>query len=319
MPTSATQGMPPTGGHPARPLAAGPRRRRSILPRWLTPYLFALPLLGFILTFTYLPIAISLDLSFRQWDFLTSEKPFVGLENYRVLFNSAEFWNSVKVTMLFAIVAVPLRLALALAIASYLVREVLPARLLRGAFFLPSVTSTVAIAVVFSWVFSTDYGILNAGLQLFGIPRLPFMQDPQLALWVLIFINTWKQLGYDIIIYVAGLQAIPDELYDAAAVDGGKKFHVFRRVTVPLVMPTTYFLLIISVIDAFQVFSIVDVMTAGGPAGATDLIVNMMYRVGFTLFDIGLGSALAVLLFLFLVLLALFKSRVLGRKVHYGA
>lgn len=287
--------------------------------RRLTPYLFALPLLSFIAVFTYIPILQSLNLSFREWDFLSHTKPFVGLDNYRLLLDSREFWNALTVTSVFAVISVPLRLLLALFIASRLLRETLVSRLMRGALFLPSVTSTVAIAVVFSWVFSTDYGMMNALLTGLGVSKVAWLQEPQLALGVLIFVNTWKQLGYDIIIYIAGLQAIPNELYDAAAVDGGKRGHVFRRVTVPLVMPTTYFLLMISVIEAFQVFTIVDVMTSGGPAGATDMLVNMLYRVGFTLFDIGLGSALAVLLFIFLIALAIFKSRVLGRKVHYEA
>jgi ABC-type sugar transport system permease subunit len=285
----------------------------------LTPYLLVLPLMSFIAVFTYIPIATSINLSFREWDFLSPTMPFVGLENYRLLLSSHEFWNSVRVTALFAVISVPIRLGLALMVASYLVRETLPSRLLRGALFLPSVTSTVSIAVVFSWMFATDYGMVNAFLVSLGLGRVPWLQDPQLALWVVIVVNTWKQLGYDIVIYIAGLQAVPQELYDAAAVDGGRKGHVFRRVTVPLVMPTTYFLLVVSVIEAFQIFTIVDVMTKGGPAGATDMLVNMLYRVGFTLFDIGQGSALAVLLFILLIALALFKSRVLGRRVHYEA
>lgn len=285
----------------------------------LTPYLLIAPLLGFIAVFTYVPILTSVNLSFREWDFLTAAKPWVGGENYRLVLSSSAFWNSVKVTAIFALISVPLRLLLAIAIASYLVREALPQRLLRGALFLPSVTSTVAIAVVFSWLFATDYGVINAALAVVGLPKIYWLQDPQLALWVIIFVNTWKQLGYDIVIYIAGLQAIPPDLYDAANVDGGKRFHVFRRVTVPLVMPTTYFLLVISVIEAFQVFTVVDVMTRGGPAGATDMVVNMLYRVGFTLFDIGQGSAIAVLLFILLIALAVFKARVLGRRVHYEA
>lgn len=287
--------------------------------RALTPYLLVAPLIAFIAIFTYIPILASLNLSVRHWDFLSPTMPFVGLENYQVLLESRDFWNSVKVTTIFAVLSVPLRLGLALAIASYLVRETLPSRLLRGALFLPSVTSAVSIAVVFSWVFSTDYGMVNALLTSLGLEKVRWLQDPHLALWVLIFVNTWKQLGYDIVIYIAGLQAIPQELYDAAAVDGGKRFHVFRRVTAPLVMPTTYFLLVISVIEAFQVFTIVNIMTHGGPAGATDMIVNLLYRVGFTLFDIGRGSALAVLLFAFLIVLSLIKSRVIGRRVHYEA
>ncbi|MBT9372306.1 sugar ABC transporter permease [Rhizobium sp. CSW-27] len=287
--------------------------------RKLTPYFFVAPLMIFIAVFTYVPILTSLNLSLRQWNFLTPDMPFVGLRNYEELFASADFWNSLWVTTLFAVFSVPLRLGAALAIASWLVRETLPARLLRGALFLPSVTSTVSIAVVFSWVFSTDYGMVNAVLATLGLGRPQWLQDPHLALWVLILVNTWKQIGYDIVIYIAGLQAIPQELYDAAAVDGGRRFHVFRRVTMPLVMPTTYFLLVISVIEAFQVFTIVNVMTRGGPAGATDMLVNLLYEIGFELFDIGRGSALAVILFVLLVALAILKSRIIGRKVHYEA
>jgi ABC-type sugar transport system permease subunit len=287
--------------------------------RKLTPYFFVAPLMLFIAVFTYVPILTSLNLSVRQWNFLTPDMPFVGLRNYEELFASREFWNSLWVTTVFAVLSVPLRLGAALLIASRLVRETLPSRLLRGALFLPSVTSTVSIAVVFSWVFATDYGMMNALLSWLGLGRPQWLQDPHLALWVLILVNTWKQIGYDIVIYIAGLQAIPQELYDAAAVDGGRRLHIFRRVTMPLVMPTTYFLLVISVIEAFQVFTIVNVMTKGGPAGATDMLVNQLYEIGFVLFDIGRGSALAVILFVLLVVLAILKSRIIGRKVHYEA
>lgn len=285
----------------------------------LTPYLLVAPLIAFIAVFTYVPIVTSIDLSFRSWNFMSPDKPFVGVDNYTRLLSSDAFWNSLRVTAIFAAVSVPLRLALALLIASYLKREALSSRLLRGALFLPTVTSAVSIAVVFSWIFSTDYGLANAVLGWFGLGKVPWLQDPQLALFVLIFINTWKQLGYDVIIYIAGLQAVPQELYDAAAMDGGKPIQVFRRVTWPLVMPTTYFLLVISVIEAFQVFTIISVMTRGGPAGATDMLVHLLYRTGFVLFDIGTGSALAVLLFILLIVLAFVKSHVLGRRVHYGS
>ena len=287
--------------------------------RKLTPYLFVAPLMIFIALFTYIPILASLNLSFREWNFLSPSMPFVGFRNYEQLLASRELWNSLWVTALFAVLSVPLRLGLALIVATHLVRESMHVRLLRGALFLPSVTSTVSIAVVFSGVFSTDYGMVNALLGIFGLGKVQWLQNPHLALWVLIFVNTWKQIGYDIVIYIAGLQAIPHELYDAAAVDGGKRLHVFRRITMPLVMPTTYFLLVISVIEAFQVFTIVNVMTKGGPAGATDMLVNLLYEIGFVLFDIGRGSALAVLLFILLVGLAILKSRIIGRKVHYEA
>ncbi|AXC50562.1 sugar ABC transporter permease [Paracoccus suum] len=289
------------------------------MQRKLTPYVLVAPLIILMAMFTYIPILTSLNLSFREWDFLSSEKPWVGLENYQLLFASHDFRNALRVTALFVLISVPMRLALALAAASFLTRQTPATRIMRGALFLPAVTSTVSIGVVFSWVFATDQGLANAALGWFGAPRMRWLQDPALALGVIVFVNTWKQLGYDVIIYIAGLQAIPPELYDAAAVDGGRRFHVFRRVTVPLVMPTTYFLLVISVIEAFQIFTIVDVMTHGGPAGATNMLVNELYKVGFNLFDIGQGSALAVILFVILVGLALVKSRIIGGRVHYEA
>ncbi len=285
----------------------------------LTPYMFVAPLMIFIAVFTYVPIFMSLDLSFRQWNFLSPDMPFVGLRNYEQLLSSRDLWNSLQVTALFTALSVPLRLVLAVFTASYLVRETMPSRILRGALFLPAVTSTVSIGVVFSWVFATDYGMINALLVKLRLDKVQWLQDPHLALWVLIFVNTWRQLGYDIVIYIAGLQAIPQDLYDAASIDGGRRLHIFRRVTLPLVMPTTYFLLVISVIEAFQVFTIVNVMTHGGPAGATDMLVNLLFEIGFGLFDIGRGSALAVLLFILLVALAFLKSCIIGRKVHYEA
>ena len=282
-----------------------------------TPYAMVLPIVVFILAFTYWPILVSFDLSFRHWDFMSSEKPFVGLLNYSELVRSDEFWNSATITLIFTVISVPLRLALAIAIARYLTTESKTVRALRGAFFLPAVTSSVAIAVIWSWIFSTDAGVANTLLNNLGIGKVPWLQTPSLALWVIIIVNTWKQLGYDIVIYVAGLQAIPEDLYEAAKMDGGKRWHTFRRVTFPLVMPTTYFLLIVSVIESFQIFTIVDVMTQGGPAMSTDMMVNMLYRTGFALFDVGKGSALAVLLFVFLVVLTVLKSRILGKRVHY--
>ncbi|MCL9775660.1 carbohydrate ABC transporter permease [Vibrio methylphosphonaticus] len=283
----------------------------------LTPYFFVLPCILLIGIFTYWPIVSSFFYSFHSWNFLSSDMPFVGLDNYRYLLEGDEFKNSLIITLIFVVVSVPIRLGLALFLANFLVTETKLVRFLRGAYFLPSVTSTVAISVIWSWIFATDFGLINSILAVFGVDKVTWLQSPMLALWVIIIVNTWKQLGYDMVIYVAGLQAIPKELYEASQVDGGKKLHVFRRVTFPLVMPTTYFLLIISVVESFQIFTIVNVMTNGGPAFATDMLVNLLYRTGFELFDIGQGSALAVILFVILLALAVVKSKLIGKKVHY--
>ncbi|WP_353500073.1 carbohydrate ABC transporter permease [Vibrio chaetopteri] len=283
----------------------------------LAPYLFVLPCILLIGIFTYWPIVSSFFYSFHSWNFLSNDMPFVGLENYRNLLGGEEFRNSLIITIVFVVVSVPIRLGLALLLANFLVNETKLIRFLRGAYFLPSVTSTVAISVIWSWIFATDFGLVNSLLAILGVDKVTWLQSPMLALWVIIIVNTWKQLGYDMVIYVAGLQSIPKELYEASQVDGGKKFHVFRRVTFPLVMPTTYFLLIISVVESFQIFTIVNVMTNGGPAFATHMLVNLLYRTGFVLFDIGEGSALAVILFIILLVLAVVKSKLIGKKVHY--
>lgn len=286
--------------------------------RKLSPYLFVFPCLLLIGVFTYWPVLSSFYYSFHTWNFLSTDMPFVGWENYRELLSGQEFRNSLYVTIAFVVISVPLRLGLALLIANFLVKETVLVRFLRGAYFLPSVTSTVAISVIWSWIFATDFGLVNNILSVFGVDKITWLQSPMLALWVIVIVNLWKQLGYDIVIYVAGLQAIPNDLYEAAQVDGGRRWHVFRRVTFPLVMPTTYFLLIISVVESFQIFTIVNIMTNGGPAFATDMLVNLLYRTGFVLFDIGQGSALAVILFLVLLVLAVIKSRLIGKKVHYA-
>ncbi|MEO1019710.1 MAG: sugar ABC transporter permease [Pseudomonadota bacterium] len=138
-----------------------------------------------------------------------------------------------------------------------------------------------------------------------------------MAIWSVAIVNIWKQLGYDLIIYIAGLQAIPRDYYDAAAIDGANRWHRFRAITVPLLMPTTLFLLVVAVIDSFQAFTLINVMTQGGPAWGTDVLVNLLYRTSFVLFDIGEGAALAVLLFILLLALTALKFGTIGRRVYY--
>jgi multiple sugar transport system permease protein/sn-glycerol 3-phosphate transport system permease protein len=283
----------------------------------LTPYLLVAPAAGLLALFVYWPIAHSIWLSLHAWDFLRADAPFVGLANYRDLLASGEARNSLRVTVLFVLLSVPPRLLLALLLALALVRETPFRRGVRAAVFLPVVTSSVAVAIVWSWLLATDGGLVNLLLTGLGLARVPWLTSTETAIVALALVAVWKQLGYDLVIYIAGLKAIPPEYREAAALDGAGFWAGLRFVTLPLLMPTTLFLLVIAVVDSFQTFTLVNVLTQGGPAFATDLLVNLLYRVSFVYFDIGRGAALAILLLLLLLGLTWLKLRVVGRRVHY--
>ena len=281
-------------------------------------YLYVLPALVFLSLFILWPTLYSIILSVQRWDFLSPNRPFVGLENYRGLLASSEFQNSLRVTLLFVALSVPIRIVIALGLAHLVFKESRLNRLLRGVYFLPVVSSSVAISLVWRWLFNTDAGLVNAVVVGLGGTKIPWLISPQTALYAVVVVSVWQALGYDVILFIAGLRAIPKEYTEAAQIDGARPWGVFRFVTWPLLMPTTFFILVVSVIGSFQVFSIVNVMTGGGPALGTDVLVNLLYRRAFTYFDIGRASALAVLLLVILLALTLLQFRVLGKRVHYG-
>lgn len=281
------------------------------------PYLYVAPALTLLGLFVYWPIVLSLVLSVQRWDFLSSHRPFVGFENYRILLGSNEFWNSLSVTSLFVAGSVPVRMALALAIAIQLGGDGRLRRLLRAVYFLPVVSSAVAVAITWVWLLQTDQGLVNQLLGLVGIPAIPWLRSPSVAIWSIAMVNVWKHIGYDIVVYLAGLKAIPLAYYESAALDGANRWDVFRRITWPLLLPTTLFLLVVAVIDSFQVFTLVNIMTGGGPALGTDVLVHLLYRTGFITFEIGKASALAILLFLLLMLLTLGKFAIAKGRVRY--
>lgn len=284
----------------------------------LQPYLYVAPALLVLGVFIYWPIIYSLWLSLHRWDFLMPQPDFVGLENYRIMFTHAQFQNALWTTALFSLVSIPPKLALALFIAVLIAPPTRTNRLMRSIFFMPTVMSAVAIAVVFDWMMNTEVGIFNMALEALGLGSVPWLIDPDLAIYSIALVEIWKGFGYDVVIYAAGLQAIPATLYEAARMDGAGPRRQFWDITFPLIMPTTFFLLILSLINGFQVYTFVDVMTQGGPARATEVILYYLVRVGFETANIGLGSAVAVFLFLVLIGITLINFFTIGRRVHYG-
>ncbi len=302
----------------AVPTAASARRSLSGLRSRLLPWLCLAPALAALGLFVYWPILWSIWLSLHRWDFLATASPFVGLDNYAELVASADFRNSLERTVLFTLAAVPLRLVTALLLAQLLLEASPLRRLCRAVLFAPYVTSGVAVAVVWSWILNSDVGLVNLVLRALGRPGLPWLTSTELALFSIVLVNLWKNLGYDVLVFTAGLAAVPREVHEAAALDGAGRLARLRWITLPLLMPTTFFLLCVMVIDSFQTFTLVAVMTGGGPAWSTDLLVHLLYRTSFVYFEIGRGSALAILLFLFLLALTWLQFRTVGRRIHYG-
>ncbi len=281
-------------------------------------YLFLLPALSVLLAFVYWPVVYSVWLSLHRWDWLMPEPQFVGLKNFTVMLSSAQFQAALWRTTLFTLVTVPPTLGLALVVAVWVAPPSRTNRLLRSVYFMPTVMSAVAIGVVFDWMMNTEVGTFNRALRALGFSGVRWLTDPDLALYSIALVEIWKQFGYAVVIYAAGLQAIPQALYEAARMDGARGRRVFWDITFPLVMPTTYFLLILSIINGFQVFTFVEVMTEGGPARATEVILYYLVRTGFDSANVGLGSAVALVLFVILIGITLLKMATLGRRVHYG-
>lgn len=271
-----------------------------------------------LVVFVYWPIVYSVWLSLHRWDWLMPEPTFVGLENFQVMLTSGQFQNALWKTTLFTLASVPPTLALALMVAVLVAPPTRSNRVFRSIYFMPTVMSAVAIGVIFDWMMNTEIGTFNRVLRAIGLPGVRWLTDPDLAIFSIAVVEVWKQFGYAVVIYAAGLQAIPKEIYEAARVDGASPRQRFWDITFPLIMPTTFFLLVLSIINGFQVYTFVEVMTEGGPARATEVILYYLVRVGFESANVGLGSAVALFLFALLIGITLIKMATIGRRVHYG-
>ncbi|MCH7472486.1 sugar ABC transporter permease [bacterium] len=273
------------------------------------------PALLHLAVFALWPLLYVLYMSFNRWPLLGDERYFIGIENYRILFADGAFWNAMLNSALFTIGTVPVSLILALALAALLAQPLRLRGLLRTLYFLPVVTSAVAVAMVFSWVYHPEFGLLNYGLSLIGVGGPNWLGDPRFALTALMIMSVWKGLGYSMVIYLAGLSAIPRQLYEVAALEGANAWHRFWQITVPLLKPTTVFLAVTGVIGSFQVFTAVYTMTEGGPLRSTDVAVYHIFRSAFERFHLGYASAQAMVLFAVILGVTLLQVRLLRREV----
>lgn len=286
----------------------------------LAAYLYLLPSLLIFIVFTFFPAVFSLVASLFRWN-LPSQPAFIGFDNYRYLFTDAIespiFWKSIFNTFYFAL-GVPVNLVISLLIAMLLNRKMPGVGIFRTTFFLPTITSMAAISVVWLWLFHpAQYGLFNSILIQLGLPIQSWLRDPHLAMPCLIMMGVWSGMGYNIIIFLAGLQSIPRTYYEAAKIDGANAFSLFTNITWPLLGPTLFYVLSVGMINSLKAFTEIDVMTQGGPLNATNTLAYNLYQNAFQFFQMGKASAIAVLLFVMLFLLTWIQFRFIDRNVYY--
>ena len=281
-------------------------------------YVCLLPSLLHLAVFVVFPIFFSLFLSFHKWDMLSKARPFVGFSNYVGILTSPEFRQSFFNTVYYSVGNIPLLVAASLTLALLLNRDLPLKAFYRLAYYIPVITPIVAASVVWIWLYEPSYGIVNYLLHFIRIRGPAWLRDPVWAMPAVIIMRVWKNAGFYMVIYLAALQGIPQSYYEAATIAGANWWQQVWKITIPLLLPTTFFVLVISVIRSFQVFTQIFVMTQGGPLGTTDVLVHYLYVEAFTNFAMGRASAVAYVIFIVIFALTLVQWRAFGRGTEYA-
>jgi multiple sugar transport system permease protein len=291
------------------------QRALSFKTTTTTAYFFLAPALSAIFIFFFIPVIAAFIISFTDFDIYTlgnfSTLRLIGFDNYVKLFSDDLFWTALGNTFYFVVVAGPLSIAVSLTAALLLNSKLVKFKsLFRLAYFLPVVTTLVAVAIVWRFIYHPNFGILNFFLGLIGINPIDWLGDPDWAMPSIILLAVWKNFGYNMIIFIAGLQNIPEELYEAADIEGANAFQKFKHITLPMLAPTTIFVSIITMIGYFQLFAEPYVMTQGGPLNKTLSIVQYMYQEGFRWWNMGYSASIAFVLFIIIFIGTLIQFKV---------
>lgn len=262
--------------------------------------LFIFPSLAGCILFIYFPSLISFMLSFFDWNLLSKPK-FVGIANYIELINESIFWQVLNNTLIYALFVTCFGTIIPLILASIINNKILYKDFYKTSYFLPFITPMIAIAMIWQWIFDPNIGLFNTLFKL----NIQWLYDTQTAMIVIIFISVWKLTGYNMIIFLSGFSAINSDVYEAAKIDGSDSISTFRRITLPLLYPTIFFVILITTISSFQVFDLIYLMTQGGPENSTEVLVYWLYKNAFEYFNIGKASAIAYFLFLFILIISL--------------
>ncbi len=279
-------------------------------------YILIAPAFIFVFIFVLLPVISAFGISFTDWNLINTPK-LVGTANYIKIFTDPVAVKTLLNTLYFTFVSVPISLALSLILAVLLNKKIHGITFFRTAYYIPVISSTVAVAMIFRWIFDSNYGLLNQFLGLFGVLSINWLTDTRYAMIAVIIVTIWRSLGFNMIIYLAALQEIPKEINDAAAIDGANEIQKFFHITIPLVSPSIFFTLITSLISSFQSFDLVYNMTNGGPARATYLVGYYIWEQAFKYLHMGYGAAIAFVLFLAILILTLIQW-LLRRRWVFG-
>jgi sn-glycerol 3-phosphate transport system permease protein len=285
--------------------------------QWVHGWLLLLPAMALLVLFTHYPAVATLWHSFQSTPKGSTPAAFVGLDNYASLVDDPIFWQALANNFWYSLGTIPVSIALALLMAVW-VNDRIPGRgFLRLAFFTPTVLPMIAVANIWLFFYTPGYGLLEQFLGAFGVPSHNWLGSKSTALPALMVVTIWKESGFFMIFYLAALQAMSPHLADAAAIEGASRWYFFRRITWPLLMPTTLFVLVNAVINAFRLVDHIVVMTRGGPDNATELLLYYVYEIGFRFWDSAYAATLTVVLLAILGLAALVQFVFLERRVHY--
>ena len=295
-----------------------PGRAGRSLGEWGLFGAFLAPNLLFLAVFTYWPLIYNVYLSLVEWDMVQPVKLFVGLANYQDLATDSRFWQIFFNTFYFVVVGVALTLIISFATALLLNQKLRARDAARSVVFAPTILSGAAIAIVWIYVFDPRFGLIHLGLSLIGLSSPHWLTDPTWAMPAMIIVYVWKNFGYAVVVYLAGLQSIPRELIEAATVDGAGAWNRLVGVILPQLSPITFFLLVTSILGSFQAFDLVAVMTQGGPVDSTNTLIYHLYEEGFVAFHAGRAAAIAMVLFVLMLIVTVLQLRVVERQVHYS-
>jgi len=291
-------------------------RRQRMRRRDLAAYLFLLPGLIHFIVFVLFAVLASLGLSFTRWDLL-SRPVFIGMQNFADMVHDDLFWNALRVTFLYVLLSLPAGVALGGGRARGMYQKLPGISFFRACYFIPVVSSMVAVSMVWRWIYQPDFGLLNYLLSLVGITGPDWLGDDHLTMFSLAVLSIWKGLGFNMVLFLAGLQGIPRSLYEAAAIDGAGRWAQFRHITWPLLTPTTFFVVVLGIIGSFQAFDQVVLMTSGGPGDASRVYTFYLYTKAFRDHAMGYAAALAWVLFAIIAAVTYVQIRFLGRRVNY--
>lgn len=278
---------------------------------------FLLPSLLGLLIFKVGAMVYSLYISFTEWN-LFGDPQFVGLQNYIEIFQDDRFYEALKNTILFIVGYLPIVVVLSLGIALLLNSKVKGVNAFRGLFFLPVITSWVAVSMIWKGLLNPEFGVINSIIEAFGGTGPAWLQNPVFAIPAVIMVSVWKDVGFLSIIFLGGLQGISQEYYEASRIDGANKWHQFKSITLPLLSPTTFYALIITIINSFQVFDQIWIMTSGEPtADLVPVMVTEIYKNSFQYQKMGYATALSWILFLIIIAVTIFQNIMQKKWVHY--